>query len=123
MSREQENPSSLFAQSLKGLMDETDLFTRPEWAKLLSVITEEDLENWVSDRSIPMKANLFVLVNTVLWSDVKNEEPLAAFDRIKDLPATEVSPLGRFMRPSIAEYMNSPTIRGEDRDTFPWRVE
>lgn len=109
MSAEQEKECSLFARTLKDLMDETGLFNRSEWAYMVGG-TEKDIEQWVNDKTIPRADELFVIVDTLIWSDLTNEEPLAHFDQLKVLPATEVSPHGRFMLPSVVEYIRKPTV-------------
>ena len=119
MNAEQNPEYSLFARTLKDLMDETGLFRRPEWATLLGA-DEKDLDQWITDKTIPRADELFVLVDTLRWSDLKSEEPLERYDQIAFLQATEISPMGRFMLPSVAEWIMKPTTGFFG---FPYEIE
>src|SRR3990167_9878650 len=89
MSAEQEKECSLFARTLKDLMDETGLVDRRMWAALLGV-TDKKVNQWLTDKAIPTSERLWVLVDVLRWSDLKNKEPLEQYEKIASLPATEV---------------------------------
>src|ERR1043166_8242176 len=100
---------SIFATALTGLLDETELFERADWADLLGV-SESAISQWVTDKTIPHADHLYVIFATLKGSDIPSEEPLNYFRQIAQLQATEVSPNGRRMLPNVWAYMTRPAF-------------
>jgi hypothetical protein len=98
---------SKFSAALKGLLDDTNLFSREDWAEVLG-IPSLMIEMWVQDKAVPPGNYLNMLVKTLETSLGTPEEPLEVFRSMALLRATEVSPLGMRMLPTVMEYMNRP---------------
>jgi hypothetical protein len=105
----QTNSKSQFAIALIGLLDRTNLFERYEWAELLSV-SEPAISQWVGDKTIPRPENLYMIVATIQQSSGVPEAPLAIFKTMAQRIATEVSPHGKRMLPTVWEYMMRPAF-------------
>ena len=99
---------SPFAEALEGLIDDTRLYSRREWAKLLG-IKEPAISQWLSEETIPRASNLNLIFVTVERASDAEKAPLEAFRRMAQRPATEVSPKnGRRMLPNVWAYMKRP---------------
>src|SRR5207244_2263066 len=59
---------SRFAEMLLRLIDETNLFTRAEWAEILDV-SEAAISQWVNDKTLPRPELLRMIVDTVKRSN------------------------------------------------------
>ena len=101
------NRYSLFSQSIRGLLDATDLYNRREWSTLLGV-SEPAISQWLSDKTIPRADNLHMIVVTLEQSSRIPEMPVAEFRAMAHRPAIEVSPHGARMLPTVWEYMTRP---------------
>ena len=103
---------SWFANSLRRLMDETNLFSRDEWATVVGISTDE-IAQWLDDKAIPRPEHLFVIFDAVKTSDATKTrlEHFADFGRMSELSADHVSPLGSQMMPTVWAYMNQPTFK------------
>lgn len=95
---------SLFAAALKNLLDDTTLYDRAEWADYL-LISEAAISQWLHDKTVPRPDLLYMIYDTLAMTDGVPREPLAAFELVAKRPATEVSPLGSRMTPTVWEYM------------------
>ncbi|MES3005206.1 MAG: hypothetical protein V4690_03830 [Patescibacteria group bacterium] len=95
---------SPFAVALKKLLDETQYFSRPQWARFLSV-PEEKIEDWVSDRALPVSHIMKVIVE-ILEATTGTKKALKDFEEMSSMSSTEVSPFGEFMSPTVQEYLN-----------------
>ena len=100
---------SLFAQALRGLLDDTQLFSRKDWADLLGV-KQAAISQWVHDITIPRPDHLYVIFDTLKSSDLQDEERLTIFREISNRPSISVSPRGKRMLPTIWEYMTRPAF-------------
>ncbi len=103
--------ASPFALALKDLLDETNIFTRQEWARLLDVSTPA-ISQWVRDKTIPRAAALATIVSTVRSAVGTSNEALRAFLAIAGLPAREVSPHGNRMAPTVMDYLLQQRVSG-----------
>lgn len=101
---------SRFAQALKGLLDDTKLFTRDEWADILTV-DEAEIEEWVEDRKLPHHSALRSLVSCAKEHDRISDEPFLQWDDMARLPFSQVSPLWK-ERGTVRHYMVQPAIEG-----------
>jgi hypothetical protein len=105
-SQDQRSP---FAKALARLLDETSYFSRAEWARLLGISTAA-ISQWVNDRTLP-RADLLRMVIETLRSDPEVVKgPITDFMKIAALPATDVSPLGARMMPSVRDYLEGSTL-------------
>jgi len=93
---------STFASALEGLLD-TAMFTRDEWARFLD-IPQTSITEWLADAAVPRPDLLRVICDLAGNSRVA-QKPLIDFQRIAHLPATDISPLGSHMSPTVKEYM------------------
>lgn len=110
-----ETEQSIFAKSLSGLIDGIDLWKRSEWEEIVG-IEEGVISQWLSDKSIPNPRELFGIFDSVTTSDAADREEVRFFNHVINLPATEVSPHGELMLPTVREYMerlNGSIMRGE----------
>lgn len=98
---------SLFSESLKSLLDDNDFFSRSEWAQYLT-IKEEKINKWLSDEEIPSSHKLLMILTTLEHSSDVDKKPLAKFHEMSLMKATEVSPLGALMLPTVMEYTRRP---------------
>jgi hypothetical protein len=94
---------SEFATALKSLFDDTDYFRREEWAQFLCVPLSR-LETWLKDEDIPRPMNLSMIVTCLQESVVATQEPLKNFLEMASKRATEASPHGSRMLPTVKEY-------------------
>lgn len=100
---------SEFANILKRVLEETELFTLAEWSQLLGVRLQK-LESWLSDTEIPAAYNLNMMYITLENSSNIPEAPLVAFKEMINKRATLVSPHGARMLPTVYEYMKRPVF-------------
>lgn len=100
---------SPFAKAVESLLDDTRLFSREAWAYVLHT-TVDTLSAWTTDELLPRGEALRQLLDILDKVDGIPKEPLAQFDTIKNLPATDVSPLGKRMMPDIETYMKDATL-------------
>ena len=100
---------SPFAAALESAFDDTGLFTRKEWAKFLGV-KEVSISDWVNDRNLPRPSHLSTMLLTLEGSSDVKEAPLEAFKAMAARPATEVSPHGKRMLPTVMEYAKRPVF-------------
>ena len=101
---------NLFSKAIERLLDETELFSRREWANLLDVSVPE-IERWLKEESLPRSDHL-----CMLWSFIElhlgdiPEGPISFFKEIANYPAEKVSAFGEQMMPNVWEYMQKPVI-------------
>lgn len=100
---------SIFALAIKALLDETNLFNRREWAEFLGV-SEPAISQWVGDKTIPRPDLLYMMVDVLEHSTDVPEAPLKAFQAMAQQAATEVSPHGKRMLPTVWAYMTRPAF-------------
>jgi transcriptional regulator with XRE-family HTH domain len=100
---------SPFARAIRRLLDDTDYFTRSEWARFLGVSTSA-LSQWANDKTVPRADLLRIILDVLRSSAGVPPEPLADFDQIARRPAHEVSPLGSRMLPTISDYLGRSTF-------------
>ncbi len=109
---------SPFAEALRRLLDETNLFNRQEWVQLLfgGVVGNKEylpkkialIESWTRDEQIPGAMDLNMMWLTLEQASDVPRKPLEPFRALMKRRATEVSPLGNRMLPTVWEYMKSP---------------
>jgi len=80
---------SIFAKALQDLLDDTNIFSRREWADLLRV-SEETLNAWVSDLSLPRPDHLGRIVLCITEYDVPQGKAIA-FKALFQRPFKEIS--------------------------------
>lgn len=99
---------SRFASALEGLLDETNFFTRAEWANALNV-KKSEIEDWVSDRTFPSALSLR-LIFSILHGN-RGSEPfkskLEDFRNLFELPWREITPLPAPMPTFVWDYENT----------------
>jgi hypothetical protein len=95
---------SPFAAALKGLLDDTMLCKRDDWAHFLRV-QPSTLERWVTDQAVLRPDMLHMVLDLLKNSSGVPAGPLQEFDALKDRPATSISPLGVFMEPTLTQYL------------------
>ena len=101
-----------FARVLRAILDDTELFIRSDWARVLNV-SQPAISQWVNDKTLPRPDILHMMVDIV--SDSAGKECTEAEEKfwdVADRPSEEVSPLGGRMKPTIREYMKGATIGG-----------
>ncbi len=105
-----ENEKDEFSQALEGVLDNTEMFRRHEWAELLGT-TEEVIRYWITGTDIPRSSHIFMIMSTLQNSTNIPLEPIDAFMAMAKKPALDVSPKhGGLMLPTVDEYMNRPTF-------------
>lgn len=101
---------SPFADALRGLLDDTQVFNRREWAKLLG-IREAAISQWLSEETIPRASNLNLIFVTIERASDAEKGPLDVFRQMAELPALEASPKnGKRMLPTVWSYMKRPVF-------------
>ena len=103
---------SQFATALASLMDESDLFSRQEWADILG-ISDAAISQWLNDKTLPSPEFLRAIVSTVRRNS--NKLPhwiLTEFDKMASKSASEVSPFGARIGKSVYEYLLKPLQDG-----------
>lgn len=95
---------SLFAQRLARLFDETGVFTRADWARVLGTEIEM-LEDWTSDRGMPRPDLIAGVLDVLNNTDGAPMEPMLAFEELYELPAKEISPHSAIMGPNLKSYL------------------
>jgi len=98
---------SLFADALRGLLDEAKLFTRSEWAEILNV-KEETIEDWLGDRKLPRPEDLRSIDDTIKEDLRTPGKLLARFETMAVGRAWDVSPFGKEIGPTVSHYMTRP---------------
>lgn len=101
-----------FARALKGLLDETGVFSRKQWAELLDV-SQSAISQWVNDRSIPQPELLRMVIDVLKDTDGVPRNILEDFQVIATASSRSVSPHGHRFGRSVADYLVSPL-----RDAF-----
>jgi hypothetical protein len=96
-----------FRTALLGLLDKTGLLDRRGWSIVLGV-SESAISQWVGGKTIPRPIHLKMVLATLKRSTNVPLEPLRDFEIMARKPATNVSPLGGRMLPTVAEYMSRP---------------
>lgn len=96
---------SAFAVAFAGLLDCTNLFSREEWARFLSLQNSSRISEWTSDVSLPRASALRMVLDVLRESRDIPPEPLIAFEEMLDRPSVEVSPFGAFMMPTVWAYI------------------
>jgi len=108
---------SLFTEALRDLLDETNLFTRKEWAEFLFVKViggppresgEERINKWLTEEGLPRSSDLSMICIALEESSDVTKEPLEKFKQMANIPARKVSKFGKRMLPTVWEYMNRP---------------
>jgi hypothetical protein len=107
--------ASPFAATLARLLDKTGFYSRGEWARFLGV-TPSALSQWVNDRTVP-RADLLRMIVDLLRTrgGEKAAAVLAVFDDLARKPATDVSPLGSRMSPTVHQYLSASSFIGLGR--------
>ena len=95
---------SRFALVLAALLDSTGLYSRSQWATFTGV-TEEELEAWLSDKSVPNENVLEMILEVLKTSHGVHQEPLESFTLLLDQPALAISPLGGRFGATLSEYL------------------
>jgi DNA-binding transcriptional regulator YiaG len=96
----------VFQEVLKALLDETQLFDREAWAKILGVPIDR-LASWTTGESWPRPDHLWMIINVLEGSDLRDHnQPLIRFREIATLPTTDISRHGAKMLPTLAAYMD-----------------
>ena len=102
--------SDLFVKAIKGLLDDTNTFTRPQWANLLDVSVSE-INRWLSHKEIPRSDHLTMIFSILEMHENKvPQEPISFFKEIANYPADKVSIHGEKMLPTVWEYMQKPVV-------------
>jgi GAF domain-containing protein/predicted DNA-binding transcriptional regulator AlpA len=83
---------SPFAMALAAILDDTQIFTRRQWAEFLD-ISESAISQWVTDKTLPRPEHLRKIVRFLQDSDGVPPELLFGFSEVCALPARQVSPL------------------------------
>ena len=108
---------SPFAEALRQMLDGATDYTRMEWVEYLftQVIGErgwkekqlKKIESWLEDKELPRPHDLGMIWLLLLERYAEmSTAARAAFLAVAHRRATEVSPLGNRMLPTIWEYMN-----------------
>ena len=93
-----------FGQILEKLLDESELFSREEWAEVLGFnVSTGTISDWVEGRSFPKPDHLYFVVETLKHSDV----PDITLQLIAELMP---SPINRFNQAPLPEL---PQLRGK----------
>jgi hypothetical protein len=106
-----EDQRSPFAAALARLLDETNLLTRQQWAELLDV-SPAAISQWVNDKTIPRAEVLRMIIDALDDNSELQPAILGEFKAIMRSPATDVSPNGERMGPSVGHYLVKPLLEG-----------
>ena len=102
--------SKLFVKAIEGLLDDTNTFTRSQWANLLD-ITPSEINRWLLEKTIPRSDHLTMIFSILEMHENKvPQEPISFFKEIASFPADKVSIHGKKMLPTVWEYMKKPVI-------------
>jgi hypothetical protein len=104
---------SLFAVSLKNIFDNSGFYDSIEdWKYYLGCDQRYKYDEWLMDKSLPRSSDL-----NMIWTiyecgiyNIPNPEPFKEFEKLLHVRATEISPLGAQMLPTVYEYMKRPTF-------------
>ena len=96
---------SVFATSIRDLLEQSGSFSRKDWAEILRV-SPSAISQWLGDYTVPRASTLRSLVDVA--KRYCSATALDAFDRIAREPAETVSPFGDRMAPTVAHYMVEP---------------
>ena len=100
---------SPFAVALKGLLDDTDFFTRDQWLTFIGCPKENVIDLWLSDKALPYADRLYMIVDLLEMRAVP-QAPVKAFKDLYERPASEISPLGEKMGATLSDYMNDRSL-------------
>ena len=101
--------SNLFVKAIQGLLDDTNLFDRKEWANFLDVSVPE-INRWLSGVTVPRSDYITMIYSALQLFDDIPTEPIEFFEQIAKYPSIEVSALSDEMLPTVWEYMQKPVI-------------
>lgn len=111
MSIDSQNRSE-FAQLLRRLLDETDIFSRSQWAEFLNVSTAA-ISQWLNDTTVPRPELLRMILDLVRSADNAPQELLQEFGEMAAKPAASVSPRhGKKFGESVNAYLIRPLLEG-----------
>lgn len=110
MNSDTQNASD-FALLLRRLLDETDIFSRSQWAEFLNV-SEAAISQWVTDKTVPRAELLRMIVELIRSVDDAPHEPLREFEKMAAKPSGIVSPNGKRFGESVNAYLVSPLLDG-----------
>ena len=108
-------PFSPFAQAIRGLLLETDLFTREEWCQYLAIDRSNPAElktldsritDWCEDRDVPDPRHMELIVDTLRGcSDPKGviRVALERFWQVMRLKPSQLTPLISLIRSKCQE--------------------
>jgi transcriptional regulator with XRE-family HTH domain len=112
MGNYKDSDRSRFATTLARLLDETDLFKREEWARVLD-ITPQAISHWVNDKAIPRAELLRRILDVLTNATGVPQDILREFYAVCREPATKVSPLhGDRMGKTVGHYLVTPVMQG-----------
>lgn len=122
MSTDSQNRSE-FAQLLRRLLDETDIFSRSQWAEFLNVSTSA-ISQWLNETTVPRPELLRMILDLVRSVDNAPQGLLQEFDEMAAKPAAAVSTRhGKKFGESVNAYLIRPLLEGFLLDLKGLKVE
>ncbi|WP_034387946.1 hypothetical protein [Hellea balneolensis] len=96
---------SIFARSLKKLLDDTNYFSRNQWADFLTISTPA-ISQWVNDKTLPRADLVLMIVDVLKQNPDKNTiAVIEEFESLYGLPCEDISPFGSRMGKTLSEYL------------------
>src|ERR1041384_488175 len=102
-----------FATAIRSLLDDTNLFTRAQWATFLG-LSEAALSQWVHDKTIPRPAVLWMMLGVLQEGDDVRREPLDAFFALLDIPSGELSRHSSRIGTTLGQYRSEERRVGKE---------
>src|SRR5436190_3031343 len=102
---------SKLARMLLRIFDETNLYSREQWAEILDV-SEAAISQWVNDRTIPRPEILRMVVDTIEQDSAVPHALLDDFRALAVLPAAKISPHAPRIGKTLGEYLVAPVLEG-----------
>jgi hypothetical protein len=100
-------PRKTFGEALRKMLDDSKMFTRPEWADFLDR-SEEELELWTEDREMPDPVTLRMLLAALADSDGIPQAVFEEWESIAHLPIRTTAP--GFLKPGSRYYPHYPHV-------------
>lgn len=100
-------PKSIFAVALQSLLDDTNYYSRTEWAKFLGISTPA-ISQWVNDKTLPRPDLIRMILDVLGATENKNTTIIVSnFQDLMDEPSENISPLGARLGFSLKDYLKA----------------
>jgi transcriptional regulator with XRE-family HTH domain len=118
MAEEMKEGRSPFARILSRMLQESRLYTLVEWGDILGV-RQSAISQWLHDKTLPRPEPLRMIQRVLEEHTDVPVDILADFEELINQPATDISPHGSKMGPTLGHYLIKPDWEAFERCVRP----